>query len=188
MKMPTRIHASPAPTERCANVASEPWLTTIATPSNESIMPSICRKLGRSPNSTNTQSKMIIGPADARISAFTAVVYCKPKYVMVLKDGTPLADNNSKNPQIRHKTGQSPLKNGQAKPTATMTAPVQRQNASVIGGTWPATARPMTMLPAQNRLANTSSVQADDQTRRAISTTADIAGARMPVVPAMGIT
>src|SRR5262249_61020841 len=68
-----------------------------------------------------------------------------------------------------------------------MTAPVQRQYASVIGGTRQATARPMTMLPAQNRLANTSSVQADDQTRRAISTIADIAGAGMSVVPGMGV-
>src|SRR5262252_7397054 len=107
---------------------------------------------------------------------------------MVLKDATPVADSSSNIPQWRHRTGQSRFKNRQAKPIATMTAPVQRQYASVIGGTWPATARPMTMLPAQNKLANTSSVHADDQTRRAISTTADIAGARMPVVPAMGIT
>src|SRR5215468_6188292 len=106
---------------------------------------------------------------------------------MVLKDATPVAASSSNSPQCRHRTGQSRFKNGQAKPIATMTAPVQRQYASVIGGTWPATARPMTMLPAQNRLANTSSVQADDQTRRATSTTAEIAGAGKPVVRAVGI-
>src|SRR6516225_4153966 len=106
---------------------------------------------------------------------------------MVLKAATPVAANISNIPQWRRRTGQSRFKNGQAKPIATMTAPVQRQYASVIGGTWPATARPMTMLPAQNRLANTSSVQADDQTPRAISIIAEIAGVRTPVVPATAI-
>src|SRR5215469_11528323 len=106
---------------------------------------------------------------------------------MVLKDATPVAASSINIPQWRRRTGQSRFKNGQAKPIATMTAPVQRQYASVIGGTVPATARPMTMLPAQNRLANTSSVQADDQTRRPISTAADTAGAGIPVVPGMEI-
>src|SRR5262249_50290369 len=104
---------------------------------------------------------------------------------MVLKDATPVADSSSNILQWRRRTGQSRFRNGQAKPIATMTAPVQRQYASVTGDTWPATARPMTMLPAQNRPANRSSVQADDQTRRAISTIADFAGAGMPVVPGM---
>jgi hypothetical protein len=42
------------------------------------------------------------------------------------------------------------------------------------------------MLPAQNRLANTSSVQADDQTRCAIAL-ADIAAAGRRVVADIGI-
>src|SRR5215470_9155854 len=105
---------------------------------------------------------------------------------MVLKDATPVAASSSNIPQWRHRTGQSRFKYGQAKPIATMTAPVQRQYASVTGGTWPATARPMTMLPAQNRLANTSSIQADDQTRRVISL-ADMAAAGKRVVPDFGI-
>src|ERR1700733_2461266 len=44
---------------------------------------------------------------------------------------------------------------------ATRNAPVQRQYASVIGGTCPARPRPSTMLPAQNRLASTRRVQAE---------------------------
>src|SRR5215471_14754279 len=98
----------------------------------------------------------------------------------------PVADSSSNIRQWRRRAGQSRFKNGQATPIATMTAPVQRQYASVTGGTWPATARPMTILPAQNRLANTSSIQADDQTRRPISL-ADVAAAGKRVVLDIGI-
>src|SRR6478609_1333746 len=73
----------------------------------------------------------------------------------------PVADSSSIIRQWRSRLGRSCFRWGQANPTAIRNAPVQRQYANVIGGTTPATPRPSTMLPDQNRLLSTSSGQAD---------------------------
>src|ERR1700688_528336 len=82
----------------------------------------------------------------------------------------PVADSTSIIRQCRIITGRSVFSRGHAKPTAMTNAPVQRQYASATGGTCPAIPRARTMLPAQKRLAATSSPQAEYQNDRNIGT------------------
>jgi hypothetical protein len=54
-------------------------------------------------------------------------------------------------------TGQSRARCGHANGSSIRHAPIHLMQESVIGGTWPATWRPSTILPAQNSAARLKS-------------------------------
>lgn len=70
---------------------------------------------------------MMSGVADCSSRAFSAVVLVRPIYDSVLYDVIPVADSTSIDFQCRIIRGRSRFSRGQAKPTATANAPVQRQ-------------------------------------------------------------
>jgi hypothetical protein len=69
----------------------------------------------------------------------------------VLKAPTPSADSASTTGQARSRGRRSRRRWRHAKGSTSAAATVQRQKASATGGTSPATARPSTAFPAQNR-------------------------------------
>ncbi len=62
----------------------------------------------------------------------------------------PVADSSTIRGSRARSAGQSCFRCGQANGSSIRNAPIQRTQDSVIGGTWPATWRASTILPAQN--------------------------------------
>jgi hypothetical protein len=69
----------------------------------------------------------------------------------------PVADSTSISGSLARSAGQSAFRCGHANGSSMAKAPIQRTQDSVIGGTWPATKRASTMLPAQNSEVRLSS-------------------------------
>ena len=69
----------------------------------------------------------------------------------------PVAESSSSSGSFARSAGQSRFRCGQANGSTIANAPIQRTQDSVIGGTWPATKRASTMLPAQNSEVRLSS-------------------------------
>lgn len=69
----------------------------------------------------------------------------------------PVADSTTISGSRARNAGQSRGRCGHANGSSIKNAPIHLTQDSVIGGTWPATWRPSTMLPAQNSEVRLSS-------------------------------
>ena len=94
----------------------------------------------------------------------------------------PVAESSSISRQCRSSIGQVVLQIGPGKAERDQERAGPSQNASVIGGTTPATPRPSTMFPAQNKLARISRIHGEFQKRRMCRSV----GARPAVAPRVG--
>lgn len=96
------------------------------------------------------------GPDDWISRALRASVYSSAQYCSELKMLMPVNDSTIMRPSRSRMAGQSRTRWGQANGSAMMKAADQRRIDRVIGGKWPAIARPTTALPAQNSGASDS--------------------------------
>jgi hypothetical protein len=82
--------------------------------------------------------------------AFSAWVCCSAQYDSALLTANPVADSTTISARWARSTRQSRPRCGHANGSNIKNAPIHLIQDSVIGGTWPATYRPSTILPAQN--------------------------------------
>src|SRR3954471_24015661 len=134
-----------------ASAPKSPRRMMVSTPASEMVMPASCAPVRRMPNSASDHSATNSGPADWINRAFSASVYCRAQYEIALLKANPTSDRNSIIGRWARSTGQSCFRCGQANGSRIRKVLNQRTQDSVKGGTWPATWRASTMLPAQNR-------------------------------------
>src|SRR6266567_2625789 len=133
-----------------ASAEKSPRTMMVSTPVSEMTMPASCAQVRRTPNSSSDHSATNRGPDDWINNAFSAWVYCSAQYDKALLMANPVADSTTSGGSRARNAGQSRLRCGQANGSSMRNAPIHLTHDSVNGGTWPATWRASTILPAQN--------------------------------------